>query len=318
MTSLAEDVTRGSGNHRFPEVPPKPVGKRPWVSRGLVFPSLVFTIVVTQVPFLMTIVYSLDSWNLIIPGSRHFTGLDNYKKVFSDSGFRNAAVNSIKMTVGAVLGSYLLGLGLALLVNRRFRGQGLVRTFMLTPFLVLPAAAALLWKTSMLNASFGLVNFVFRPFGAGTTDWTTVHPMLSIVTILTWQWAPFMMLILLAGLQSQPVETLEAAQVDGASAWAVFRYLTVPHLRPFSELGIFLGSVFLVQNFDSVYLTTSGGPGNASTNLPYYLYLKAFRSFDIGLAATMAVVVLVATLVIASFALRIMSSLLRTAEGTDR
>lgn len=274
-------------------------------------PAVVLVVVVTQVPFVMTIWYSLQDWNLLTSPKPHFVGLANYADIFSDSAFRNAAWNTVMMTGGAVLVSFVVGLTLALLVNRSFKGRGVVRTMLITPFLVLPAAAALLWKTSMLNASFGLVNFILSPFGVGHVDWVSQHPMGSVITTLSWQWSPFMMLILLAGLQSEDTSVVEAAMVDGAGPIPMFFNITLPHLRQYAELGLFLGAVYIVQSFDVVYLMTQGGPGGATTNLPYFLYLRAFRGFQIGQAAALSVVVLVGTLVVATFALRVVSGLLR-------
>ena len=111
---------------------------------------------------------------------------------------------------------------------------------------------------------------------------------------LVWQWTPFMMLLLLAGLQSQPGDQIEAARVDGAGAWAIFVELTLPHLRRFLELGIVLGAIYLVNTFDAVYMITQGGPGTASANLPFYIYQRAFLGFDIGQSAAMGVVVVIA------------------------
>src|SRR4051794_18610116 len=122
---------------------------------------------------------------------------------------------------------------------------------------------------------------------------------------LIWQWTPFMMLLLLAGLQSMPTDQLEAARVDGASAWSTFRELTLPHLRRFIELGVVLGAIYLVNTFDTIYMLTQGGPGIASANLPFYIYQRAFLGFDMGQAAAMGVVVVIFTMIIASFALRL-------------
>ena len=125
-----------------------------------------------------------------------------------------------------------------------------------------------------------------------------------------------MVLILLSGLQSQPSDVLEAAKVNGAGPWQIFRTMTLPHLRQYLELGIVLGSIYLVQSFDVIFMITSGGPGQETTNVPYYLYEAAFRGFDIGRASAMAVVVVVATIVISTFALRTISSLFKD-EGME-
>ncbi len=288
-----------------------------WRRRGPLLPALVFAIALTQLPFLFTIWYSLHTENLLRPGSRRFVGLGNYTHVFTDAAFRNAALNTVVLTASVVIVSMALGVVLALLLDRRFRGRGVVRTLLITPFLVTPAAAALLWKTSLLNPVFGLVNFVLGPFGVGELDWLNRYPMASIVGILVWQWTPFMMLIVLAGLQSQPAEVVEAARVDGAGAFGVFRHITLPHLRPYIELGILLGSIYVVQTFDAIFLVTQGGPGQATTTVPYFLYLKSFRAFDIGQAAALGVVVVVATIAVATVALRVLANLFK-AEGELR
>ncbi|GAA5060059.1 carbohydrate ABC transporter permease [Nocardia callitridis] len=277
-----------------------------WRRRGPLLPALIFLLVVTQVPFLFTLYYSTQSWNLVRPGSRHFTGLQNYADVFGDSQFRQVALNTVIMIVGTVLISVVLGLLLALLLDRAFFGRGVVRTLLITPFLVTPVAAALIWKTTMLDPVFGLVNFVLSPFGVGQIDWVSKFPLPAVMADLVWQWTPFMMLLILAGLQSMPRDIVEAARVDGASSFSIFRELTLPHLRRFIELGAVLGAIYLVNTFDAVYMMTSGGPGIASANLPFYIYQRAFLGFDIGQAAAMGVVTVVATTIVATLALRLL------------
>ena len=276
-----------------------------WRRRGPLLPALVFTIIVTQIPFILTLYYSLQSWNLVRPGSQEFVWFANYGDVFADSQFRTVALNTVVMTLGSVLIAVVLGLLLALLLNRQFAGRGVVRTLLITPFLITPVAAALLWKTVLLDPTLGLINFVLTPFGGAGTEWISTYPLASVMAALIWQWTPFMMLLLLAGLQSMPTDQLEAARVDGASAWSTFRELTLPHLRRFIELGVVLGTIYLVNIFDQVYMMTQGGPGVASANLPFYIYQRAFLGFDIGQSAAMGVVVVILTLIAANFALRL-------------
>jgi sorbitol/mannitol transport system permease protein len=285
-----------------------------WVRRLPLLPALIFTVVVTQVPFLLTIWYSLQSWNLLNPGSKHFVGLRNYQRIFSDSIFRTAVVNTVVLTAVPVMLSLVIGTGIALLLDRRVFGRGVLRTLIVSPFLVMPAAAALVWKFTILDPVFGVLNYALRPFGVHNVDWINIHPQATIIIVLTWQWTPFMVLIVLAGLQSQRQEVLEAARVDGAGDLRIFRSFTLPHLRPYLELGILLGSIYIVQAFDAIFMITSGGPGQKTTNLAYYLYEVAFRAFDIGRASAMGVVVVIATIAIATGALRLISSLF-TDEG---
>ena len=313
MTTTIEAATAPKRAAKRPEHGP---GSRAdgWSRRIPLLPALVFTFIVTQLPFVVTIFYSLQSWNLVRPGSRHFVGLSNYAQVFTDSQFRQVMLNTVVLTVGAVLISVALGLLLALMLNRAFPGRGVVRTMLITPFLITPVAAALLWKTTLLDPTYGLVNFVLSPFGAGKTDWISSFPLTAVMMAIVWQWTPFMMLLILAGLQSQPADVLEAAAVDGASTLGIFREVTIPHLRRFIELGIVLGTIYLINVFDQIYMMTQGGPGIASANLPFYIYQRAFLGFDIGQSAAMGVVVAILTTIVATFALRL---IFRTFSGKE-
>lgn len=276
-----------------------------WRRRAPLLPALIFTIVVTQVPFLLTIWYSLRNWNLLRPDSDQFVFLKNYADIFLNSTFRGAAINSVLITLACVLIAMILGIFLAILLDRSFRGRSVVRTLLITPFLIMPAASATLWSVSMLNPSFGLVNWLTSLVGIPAVDWTAKYPVLSILIALVWQWTPFMMLLVLAGLQAQPKDVLEAAQIDGAGWWKTFAFVTLPQLRRYIELGILLGAIYVVNTFDQIYLMTAGGPGTASANLPFYIYQRAFLGFDIGQSAAMGVVTVIATIVIATFALRL-------------
>ncbi|MET9131985.1 carbohydrate ABC transporter permease [Streptomyces antibioticus] len=301
-----------------PARPRKTAGDGKWRRRIPLLPALVFTVVVTQLPFVATLVISTFEWNILKPGNRHFVGFANFKFVFTDERLRTAVLNTVVLTASVVLISVLLGLGLAMLLDRRFVGRGLARTLLIAPFLVMPVAAALLWKHAIYNPDYGLLNgtlnAVYRLFGADngpTIDWISSYPMPAVVVSLVWQWTPFMMLILLAGLQAQPGDVLEAARVDGASAMATFRHITLPHLRQYIELGILLGTIYVVQTFDAVYTITQGGPGSQTTNLPYEIYLTMFRKYEYGQAAAAGVVVVLGSIVIATFALRTIASLFR-------
>jgi sorbitol/mannitol transport system permease protein len=276
-----------------------------WRRRGPLLPALIFMIVVTQIPFLFTLYYSTLSWNLVRPGSRQFVGLNNYVAVVKDSQFWTVALNTVVLIVVVVLVSAFLGLLLALLLDRAFLGRGVVRTLLITPFLVTPVAAALIWKTTILDATNGILNWVLSLVGIGKVDWIGDFGLIMVMVVLIWQWTPFMMLLILAGLQSMPRDILEAGRVDGAGAFQLFRELTLPHLRRFIELGVVLGAIYLVNTFDAIYMMTQGGPGIASANLPFYIYQRAFLGFDIGQSAAMGVVVVIATIIVSTFALRL-------------
>ncbi|MFD9463738.1 carbohydrate ABC transporter permease [Streptomyces sp. NPDC060027] len=282
---------------------------RAWARRGPLLPALIFMIAVTQLPFVATLVISFFDWNALYPKARHFTGLGNYTDVLTDADLRHSVWTTILLTVTVVLVGLVLGLVLALLLDRRFRGRGIVRTLLIAPFLVVPVAAALLWKHVLCNPEYGLLNGLLHYVGGPQPDWISTTPLLAVEASLVWQWTPFMMLILLAGLQSRDHQQIEAARVDGANDWQVFRHLTLPHLRRYLELGALLGSIYIVQNFDAVFTLTSGGLGTA--NLPYTVYQSFYQAHENGLASAAGVLVVIGSIGIATFALRVVSSLFR-------
>lgn len=276
-----------------------------WSRRMPLLPALIFVILLTQIPFVTTIVISFMKWNAYYPDEIGFAGLSNFVKVFTDVNARQAILVTIILTVSVVVISLLLGLGAALLLDHSFPGRGIVRTMMITPFLVVPVAAALLWKHALYNPVYGLFNGLLRlVFGenAPQPDWISEHPLWAVIVAIVWQWTPFMMLIILAGLQSRPLDVVEAARIDGATGRQIFTHMTLPHLRPFMELAALLGAINIVQNFDHVFTITSGGLGTA--NLPYYIYQTFYTAHDYGRASAAGVIVVIGTIIIATFALR--------------
>lgn len=280
-----------------------------WVRRLPLLPALIFVLLLTQIPFVLTIYYSFFSWNLLKPGSFQFVGLDNFSALLTNGSLRNAVANTVILTLFVIGTSVVLGLAVAMLLNSEVLGKGLMRTLMIAPFLIMATAGALIWKDTLLNPLFGLLPYLLSPFGLGRVDWVNRFPMASVVIVEVWRWTPFMMLIILAGLQSQNPEILEAARVDGASAVQSFRRITLPLVRPFVELGALLGSLFVVQTFDSIYMLTYGGPGEDTTNVPFLLYLVAFQGFNIGQASAIGVVAVIITIIVATFALRTLFSI---------
>ncbi len=312
MSTATTEPPAGSSSPRVADPKPNTQLARAgrWARRAPLLPALIFVILMTQLPFLATLVISFMNWNAYYPDERGFAGFDNFKRVFTDVNARQAVVVTIVLTLAVVLISLLLGLGIALLLDRKFRGRGIVRTLMITPFLIVPIAAALLWKHALYNPEYGLFNgalkFVFGD-NAPQPDWISNNPLWAIIAALVWQWTPFMMLILLAGLQGRPLDVVEAARIDGANGWQIFKSMTLPHLRQYIELSGLLGAIYVVQNFDHVFTITSGGLGTA--NLPYFIYQTFYTAQDYGRASAAGVVVVIGTIIIATFALRTVFSL---------
>ena len=275
-----------------------------WARRLPLLPAFIYAFVLTQIPFALTVYYSFFSWNLLKPGSFRFAGLENYAGLVTDEHVRTAVWNTVLLTVSVITISVVLGMAVAMLLNSEVFGKGIMRTLMIAPFLIMPTAGALIWKHTLLNPLYGLLPYLLKPFGLGRVDWVGQFPMVTVVTVEVWRWTPFMMLIILAGLQSQNPEVLEAARVDGANALQAFRRITLPLVRPFIELGALLGSLFVVQTYDSIYMLTYGGPGEDTTNVPFLLYLVAFQGYSIGQASAIGVVAVIITIIVATFALR--------------
>jgi sorbitol/mannitol transport system permease protein len=166
----------------------------------------------------------------------------------------------------------------------------------------MPAAAALIWKWSMLDANVGMINFALTSLGLPAVAWNTDLPAVTIIMLLTWQFTPFMMLILLAGLQSQSKDVLEAASVDGSGAIRTFQWITLPHMRQYIEIATLLGSIMLLQVFDPIAIMTKGTGGTKT--LSYLLYERAFIGLDVGQAAAFGVVTVFITILVATIALR--------------
>jgi sorbitol/mannitol transport system permease protein len=302
---------------RRPRDRPDPAARRKaWARRLPLLPALIYMIVVTQAPFVVTLWYSFRGWNTETPGSNKFVGFASYSAVLSDPGFRSAALVTVEMTASAAIIAMLLGTALAIMVNRRFVGRGVVRTLLITPFLVMPVATALLFSTTIYDPYFGLLNWALSPFGVHHVNWVGLYSLPSVVAVLVWEWTPFMMLIVLAGLQSESLEALEASRVDGANAFQTFMWITLPHLRQYIELGLLLGSIYIVQAFGEIFILTDGGggAGTATTNLPFYIYDKVFNAFSYSQAAAAGVIVVIATEIVATITLRLLSGLFRATE----
>ena len=277
-----------------------------WLPRAILAPALVFSIVLTQIPFLVTIVFSTLDWDLLRPGQREFVGLANYLAVIRGGELFSSIWATVSITGLSVLLSVLLGLFFALLLDRNFPGQALARTLLITPFLVMPAAAALVWKFSMFDTNLGMLNAAWTAFGLDPVAWSTDFPLATVVIVLTWQFTPFMMLIILAGLQSQDRGVLEASAMDGAGPWRTFTWITLAHLRHYIEVAVLLGTIMLLQVFDLIAIMTKGTGGTKT--LAYLLYERAFIGLNVGEAAAYGVVTVLLTIVVASIALRTLFS----------
>src|SRR5215510_487494 len=271
----------------------------------LASPAIIYLVILTQVPVLFTLYYSFSNWNFLRPERTRFIGLSNYLDFVQDSDTLTIIRNTLVFASSVVILSLVFGMLLALLLNRQFRGRGIARTLLITPFLIMPTVSAVMWKNMLFNPAFGLISAFLTSFGGPRIDWINEYPMASIVTIVTWEWTPFMMLILLAGLQSLGQDFLEAAQIDGAAPLEVFYYIILPHLRRYIEIGVLLEVLFVLNIFGEIFVTTTGGPAIDTTTLSFNIYKEAFLRWNIGRASAYGVVAVIFANIITIFFLRI-------------
>lgn len=306
-----------SGRRRKAQKAPLTPGERKnlRLARALLWPALIVAILITQVPFVITIYYSFQNWNLQRPLDRGFAGFDNYVEVLTNGAFFSSLWATVLIVGAAAIISLVVGMLLAMLLDRKFFGQGVARTLLITPFLMMPAASALIWKWSMLDNDAGMVNWALGLIGIDPIAWNTSFPIFTVILALSWQYTPFMMLILLAGLQSQPQDVLEAASVDGAGAVRTFFSMTLPHLRQYVELATLLGVILMLQVFDPVAIMTKGTGGTKT--MAYLLYERAFIGLDIGEASAYGVLTVIVTIIVATVALRTLFKMLKV-EGDLR
>lgn len=273
--------------------------------RSLMAPAVITLFLWMIVPLLMTIYFSFVNYNLLQPGERTFAGLENFEYFVTDPDFWPAVGNTLALIGSVIVITVVLGTGLALLVNEPFPGRGIVRVLLISPFFVMPAVNALLWKHMMMNPIYGILADVWRLFGAQPVDWMTDLPLFSVILMVAWQWLPFACLIFITSLQSLDREQMEAARMDGASALQRFFYLTLPHLARPMAVVIMIEMIFLLSVFAEIAITTSGGPGNASTNLTYLIFKQSLMNFDVGVASAGALFAVILANVVAIFLIRI-------------
>jgi sorbitol/mannitol transport system permease protein len=305
-SSLAAPATIDAGRWAF-------LRSQRVASIALLLPALVYLAVMTQAPFLLTLWYSFHNWILTSPELGHrWIGLDNFRYALTDDPiFRTAIYNTLEITAAIVIGSLVLGLSLALLLNRSFPLRGVARALMIAPFFVMPTVNAVVQKNLFLNPIFGLVNWVTTSLGFDRVDWLAVHPKLAIISMAVWQWAPFMMLILLAGLQGISDEVREAARIDGAGPSAEFRKITLPLLGPYLELAVLLGMIYILQLFGEIFVATQGGPGTETTTIPYYVYQTISQANDVGTSSAQGVLAIIFSSIIAALLLRLLTRTFR-------
>ncbi len=265
-------------------------GERERFMLVLILPALAVLVAFQIVPILIGANASFRSWSLFNP-QKTFVGLANYREILTDPLFYGTVLpNTFVFMAASVSGGLLAGLSLAVMLNRRFRGERLVRTAILLPLMVAPVVAAIM-ITWMFNDQFGIANVILQALGFEPVAWLIGRWTAMGVVILTdiWLWTPWFTILILAALQALPPEPHEAARIDGANAWQVFRNITLPLLRPVLMVCIVIRAIDAFRVFDIVWTITKGGPARSTEVFSIYAYKKAFvyLNFDLGSAASL-------------------------------
>ncbi|WP_447778285.1 carbohydrate ABC transporter permease [Variovorax boronicumulans] len=257
---------------------------------ALILPAVLILVLFQILPIVIGANASFRDWNLTDP-KKTWVGLSHYLSVITDAGFLKIVLpNTILFMAVTVTTSLAMGLALALLLNKRFRGRQFAQTIYLLPLMVAPVVAAIMLRW-MFNDQFGIVNVVLEQFGFESVPWLaqrwTAFGVILIADI--WLWTPWFMVLLLAGLQSLPKEPFEAAAIDGTSAWRVFRYLTIPMLSPIIIVAVVIRTIDAFRTFDIVWTITGGGPARSTELFSLYAYTEAFVNLDFGRGSAAAI-----------------------------
>lgn len=254
----------------------------------LITPAVLFVVIMLVAPVVFTIWLSFNEWTGGVLQSPAWTGLDNYSRLFTDPRFVDALGRTFVFTVTAVAIETVLGVAIAVLLNREFVAKGLVRTLLMLPMVATPVAIALVWRL-MYEPNFGVLNVILEGIGLPPSDFlassSTVLRWLIVVDV--WQWTPIIMLIVAASLAAQPSDMFEAAAVDGASPWQTFVRITLPAIRPAIVIAMAFRVIDALKTFDIIWVMTQGGPGFASETLNLYIYKQNFEAQNLGYSAAM-------------------------------
>ncbi len=270
----------------------------------LIAPSVGVLLLWMIVPLVMTLWFSFQRYNLLNPEVGGFAGLENYEFLVTDPDFWASLTNTLVLVGSVLVITVVFGTLLAVLFDQPFPGQGVARVLAISPFFVMPTVSALVWKNLMMHPIYGVLGVLARAVGLEPVDWFAEYPMAAIIIIVSWQWLPFALLILLTAVQSLDHEQKEAARMDGAGPVAQFFFITLPHLGRAISVVVMIETIFLLTVFAEIFVTTSGGPGNATTNLAFLIYARALLQFDVGGGSAGGVVAIILANIVAFFLVR--------------
>jgi multiple sugar transport system permease protein len=300
ILSEDDDLVAPRAEVRSPHLPY--ARKRQIFLAALAAPAFFYVLAVAVGPMVQGFLYSFDSYNLIRPGSRQFVGLDNYIALWSDPTARSAVVNTFLFTFGAVTIEFVLGLGIALLMWRDDWFNRIALGLLLVPATVTPLVVGLVFK-ALLNPEYGMLGYAMAETGLSGPRGLLAEPeraLVALVAIDAWEWTPLMALILLAGLKTLPTDVLEAAKVDGATGSQRLWFIILPLVLPATFLALILRMMDAFRVFDIIFVTTSGGPADATNTLMVYGVKQGLEFFNIGAASAVSTLIVGCILVMAA------------------
>ena len=273
-------------------------------ARLMIAPSVIALFIWMIVPLAMTIYFSFRVYRLLSPERNGWAGFRNYTWFFNSPDFWQAISNTLFLVGGVLVITIILGVLIALLIDQPVWGQGPLRILVISPFFVMPPVAASIWENLFMHPQNGMFASMAQGIGMQPILFLESYPMSSVIFIVSWEWLPFATLILLTALQSMSSEQLEAAEMDGAGAVNRFRYIVLPHLKRSITVVVLIQTIFLLGIFGEIFTTTQGGPGSASTTLPYMIYKQAVIAKDIGRAAAGGIIAVILANIVAIFLMR--------------
>ncbi|WP_455382669.1 carbohydrate ABC transporter permease [Salinispira pacifica] len=270
---------------------------------AFVLPAMIVVAVMTQVPFVLTLIYSTLRWNLARPDLPvKFVGFQNYVRVLSVPNwpeipeFYSTLWQTIVLVVSSLVICTVIGFLISILLDNKIPGVNVARTLMLGPFFVMATAAGVIWKTTIFNTTFGWYGVITKALGGSPVDLLSYYPLPVIIFLFSWQWIPFFVLVILAGLQGIPMDLNDSMRIDGTNWLQSTFQVKLPLIANHVRVAVMLGLIFIVKAFGLILVTTAGGPGTRSYTLPFEVYMTIFNASDVGKAGALAVLTVVVTL----------------------
>jgi multiple sugar transport system permease protein len=278
----------------------------------LILPTMVVLVLMNVYPLIYSLYISLTNFNLAAPWKRAFIGFHNFLELFRDPFFFNSSFNTAKFVVLSIAVEFTLGFLISLLLYY-LRGLGrLFLTIFLLPMMLTPIIVGLMWRF-MMNYDVGLVQYFIELVGLKRFPFLANRStaLLTVIFVDAWQWTPFIILLIYSSMQGIPLEPFEAARIDGASELQVIRYIILPSLRNAAILCLLIRGMDAIREYDKIFTMTSGGPGNATETLSFYIYRTGFKLFNLGYAASASYILLIVTTVLAQLLLNRLQKAIR-------